>query len=70
MPKIKRIEGRLGEPQEYVEFQTKAINYVAQEAGGVWYVFRVVAAGVRTLYGPLPKAAAIFAAVAAANAGE
>jgi hypothetical protein len=73
MAKIKRLEGRIGEPQEFVEFQTKDIDYVAQEAGGVWYVFRVQRKGmdgVRTLYGPLPKTAAIAAAETAANAGE
>lgn len=62
--KIKRIEGRKGEPQEFVEFQTPRANYIAQEAGGQWFVFYYGKpdGAVKTLDGPLTKDNAILRA--------
>ena len=59
--KIKRIEGRKGEPQEFVEFQTPKANYIAQEAGGRWFIFKLAkpSKAVSTLAGPLTKEKAI-----------
>jgi hypothetical protein len=40
---IIKYTGRIGQPQEYVEFDpqnTDKAVYIAQEAGGMWYVFK------------------------------
>lgn len=72
MRNLKRVESRKGESPEFVEFRTVTHNYVAQNCGGFWCVFKVERKGdgVSTIHGPLPKDSAIAAAEASADKGE
>ena len=70
---MKKIEGRAGEPQEFVEFDLGGKSVIAQKSGEMWSVYlnyHGMKAPVRTLHSTFSKAHAFFAAEIAALALE
>lgn len=67
MSQPKRRQGRKGGPQEYVQWDTAKVSYIAQQAGSEahWFVFRMTrdtAKALSTLAGPMDRDKAVLAA--------